>query len=85
MRVISMPSIQFRCTYCGAVNEGDANEFRKRNTQPPSFIAKCGFCECENVAYPTPLIARAVGQCDTRQMLLDHPNPIMREVGRLLP
>lgn len=60
MKVIEAPSIQFKCR-CGAVNEGEPEEFRPRHTTPPSFVATCAFCRCDNVVFPTALIARAAG------------------------
>lgn len=59
MRVVQLPPITFRCRYCSAVNEGEPSEFREQRTMPPSYLATCGFCQNENVCFPTPLVARA--------------------------
>lgn len=61
MRVIQPPSIQFKCDSCGAVNEGQPDEFTPRNTMPPSWIASCGFCYCKQTVFPSALIAKTVG------------------------
>jgi hypothetical protein len=61
MKVVSEPPIRFTCRSCGAVNEGKPEEFRARHTMPPSYDARCAFCGCTSVCYPTPLIAREVG------------------------
>lgn len=61
MRVTSPPPLAFKCTGCGARNEGEENEFRPRNTTPPTWVAKCGYCHLDNVVAPTALISKHVG------------------------
>jgi hypothetical protein len=61
MKVLRAPKIIFRCEVCGAVCEGEFDEFQEQNTIPPSFLTECAFCHCIVRCYPSPLIARAAG------------------------
>ena len=61
MRVIKAPPIQFKCESCGAINEGEPEEFRACHTAPPSFDATCAFCHLVTRCYSSALIARTVG------------------------
>ena len=58
MKVVSLPPIQFTCTGCGAVNEGSEDEFTPLDTMPPTFRAKCAFCQLQNTCSPRQLVAR---------------------------
>ena len=62
MKVVAAPKITFRCSSCGATNEGDPDEFEEQNTMPPSWIAECAFCQCRVRCFPAPLMARTVGR-----------------------
>ena len=74
MRVLERPPIQFRCTYCKALNEGEEDEFTPDyRTQPPTWSATCGYCNGVNKVYPAALIAKHVGHGDLVQMLAEHP------------
>lgn len=61
MKVVSAPALQFKCTHCGAVNEGEAHEFRDLNTSPPLWGATCGHCNLESKVYIPALAAKLVG------------------------
>ncbi len=61
MKVLKAPPITFKCEACGALNEGEPDEFEPQNTMPPSWTAECGFCHCRVRCFPSALIARAAG------------------------
>ncbi len=58
MRVIKAPPIIFKCDCCGATCEGDADEFTRRNTMPPTWTAECGYCHALVQCSPSPLISK---------------------------
>lgn len=57
MKVVKEPVIQFKCSSCGAENEGEPNEFETRETMPPSFYGRCTFCLWKNRVTHAALIA----------------------------
>lgn len=61
MKVVSAPPIAFTCASCGAVCEGQPDEFSPLNTMPPAWLARCAFCGCMTECSPKPLIVRTVG------------------------
>jgi hypothetical protein len=78
--VIEEPPIRFRCDHCGALNQGPVSEFKPRYTSPPSWYAECGFCHNNSVCYPTPMIAKHVGELiNPIGTLMQHP---MMRFGR---
>jgi hypothetical protein len=61
MRIVEPPRLQFRCSSCGALNEGETEEFSYQHTMPPTWMAKCGWCDMIQRVAPSPLIAQYVG------------------------
>jgi hypothetical protein len=59
MQVVSAPLLQFKCSSCHAVNQGQEHEFRPQNTMPPTWLADCGFCHLEQRVAPMALLAKA--------------------------
>lgn len=72
MKVVKEPIISFKCSSCGATNEGEEEEFEPQHTMPPSWIAKCGFCHCKVRCFPAALIAREAGETATAIETLIH-------------
>lgn len=62
MKVVLTPPIQFKCSACGATNEGGPEEFYELHTVPPTFRARCACCSQIQTCSPTVLIARTVGR-----------------------
>lgn len=60
-RVVKAPPLRFTCTSCGAVCEGDENDFRPLPTNPPQWEVDCGYCRIVNKVSPQPLVAKLVG------------------------
>lgn len=62
MKVVKKPEIRFTCESCEAVNEGEPEEFIEQNTIPPTWLAKCAFCNHTNAVAPLALIAKKIGE-----------------------
>lgn len=69
MRVVQAPPIQFKCGSCGAINQGEAEEFVSQNTRPPTWAASCAYCRAVTHCSPLPLIARFVGAMSSNEVL----------------
>lgn len=80
MKVVRKPPIQFTCEHCGAVCQGDPDEFHLLNTMPPLWSCTCAYCEMTCKISAGPLVARHVSQGDSLRMLAEHP--MMGLLGR---
>lgn len=83
MRVVKGPKIQFGCSSCGATNEGEEDEFMPQHTMPPSWMARCAFCESTVRVFPTALIAREAARA--ANALFPRPSPSMRQPPAAVP
>lgn len=66
MRVLSEPTVVFKCSHCGATCEAETSDFRAHPTKDIIWDVDCGNCRLTNTMSVPTLVGRKVASMFSR-------------------
>jgi len=66
-KLVQEPLITYKCQ-CGATSSAEPEEFKAKNTMPPTWVIKCAYCNLDVVCSPSAMISRQVGSMSDREV-----------------